>query len=63
LNRRWIEYESLLTDISSHVTLWAIRAELAARGTKASYGAIWTFVHAEGLTFKKNRHRRRAAAV
>jgi transposase len=47
----------------AHVTLRGLQAELAARGTKASYGAIWSFVHAEGLTFKKNRRRRRAAAA
>lgn len=47
----------------AHATLRGLQAELAARGTKASYGAIWNFVHAEGLTFKKNRHRRRAAAA
>lgn len=47
----------------AHARLRGLQAELAARGTKASYGAIWNFVHAEGLTFKKNRHRRRAAAA
>lgn len=47
----------------AHVTLRGLQAELAGRGTKASYGAIWSFVHAEGLTFKKNRRRRRAAAA
>jgi putative transposase len=46
-----------------HATLRGIQAELAARGTKASYGAIWKFVHADGLSFKKNRHRRRKAAA
>jgi transposase len=30
-----------------------LRAELAARGVKVSYGALWNFVHAEGLSFKK----------
>jgi putative transposase len=47
----------------AHVTLRGLQEELAARGTKASYGAIWNFLHAEGLTFKKNRHRRRAVAA
>lgn len=41
-----------------HATLRTIQAELAERGTKVSYGAIWNFVHADGLSFKKNRHRR-----
>lgn len=43
-----------------HLALRALQAELAARGTKASYGAIWAFVHADGLSFKKNIRRRRA---
>lgn len=30
-----------------------LQAELAERGVKVSYGALWTFVHAEGLSFKK----------
>jgi putative transposase len=47
----------------AHATLRGIQAELRARGTKASYGAIWKFVHDEKLSFKKNRHRRRAAAA
>ena len=38
----------------AHTPLRQLQAELEARGTKASYGAIWDFVHAEGLTFKKN---------
>lgn len=42
----------------AHVTLRGLQAELAERGTRASYGAIWNFVHAEGLSFKKNIRRR-----
>lgn len=41
-----------------HTPLRGLQAELKARGTEASYGAIWDFVHAEGLTFKKNFRRR-----
>jgi len=37
--------------------LRSLQAELAARGVKASYGALWAFVHAQGLSFKKNRAR------
>jgi len=37
----------------AHVTLRGLQAELAERGTRASYGAIRNFVHAEGLSFKK----------
>ena len=29
--------------------------ELAARGLKADYRSVWNFVHAEKLSFKKNR--------
>jgi transposase len=28
--------------------------ELAARGIKTDVRAVWAFVHAEGLSFKKN---------
>lgn len=41
----------------SHLTLRGLQQELADRGLKISYGAIWKFVHAEGLSFKKNRSR------
>jgi putative transposase len=30
-----------------------LQAELAKCGVKVSYGALWSFVHAEGLSFKK----------
>lgn len=36
-----------------HTPLRGLQAELGSRGTKASYGAIRDFVHAEGLSFKK----------
>ena len=42
----------------AHATIRGLQAELAERGTHASYGAIWAFIHADGLSFKKNRHRR-----
>ncbi len=37
------------------VTLRRLQAELAERGVAASYGAVWDFVHEEGLSFKKKR--------
>ena len=37
------------------LTLRGLQRELAERGVKVSYGAVWRFVHAEGLSFKKNR--------
>ncbi len=40
------------------LTLEGLRAELAARGVKVSYGAVRNFVHTQGLSFKKNRVRK-----
>lgn len=36
------------------LALRALQAELAARGVAVSYGAVWHFVHAVGLSFKKS---------
>lgn len=36
-------------------TLRGLVAELAARGLKVDYRSVWTFVHAEQLSFKKKR--------
>jgi putative transposase len=53
-------------------TTRGLTAELAARGIKTDRRAVWVFLHAEGLSFKKNRaagravearHRRQAGAV
>jgi putative transposase len=41
-------------------TLRGLVAELTARGLEVGYGAVWNFVHAEKLSFKKNRSRPRA---
>lgn len=38
-------------------------AELAARGIKSDRRAVWVFVHAEGLSFKKNSAGGRADAA
>ena len=35
-------------------TLRGLAAELAERGIKSNPRAVWVFVHAEGLSFKKN---------
>lgn len=40
---------------SGPFTLRKLTAELAARGIKTHQKAVWLFVHAEGLSFKKNR--------
>ncbi len=42
------------------LTLRAVVAELAERGTPASYGAVWRFFQHEGITFKKKPARQRA---
>lgn len=43
------------------VTLEQLRAELAERGVQVSYGALWAFVHAEGLSFPEGGPARRRA--
>ena len=44
-------------------TLRGLAAELAERGLKVDYRSVWNFVHAEKLSFKKNRHRQRARSA
>jgi len=41
-------------------TTRGLTAELAARGIKTDRRAVWVFLHAEGLSFKKNRAAGRA---
>jgi putative transposase len=38
-------------------TLRGLVSELAGRGLKVDYRSVWEFVHAEKLSFKKNRAR------
>lgn len=45
------------------LTLRAIQGELADRGLKASYHAVWDFFAREGITFKKKPARRRAGST
>jgi putative transposase len=40
---------------SGPITLRGLTGELAARGVKTDRRAVWTFLKAEGLSFKKNR--------
>jgi putative transposase len=40
-------------------TLRGLVAEFAERGLKVDYRSVWNFVHAEKLSFKKNRGRQR----
>jgi transposase len=37
-----------------HLTLHALKEELAARGVFVSHNAVWQFLRREGLSFKKN---------
>lgn len=39
---------------TSHLTLFRLKDELAARGVRVSHNAIWQFMRSEGLSFKKN---------
>jgi transposase len=48
---------------SGPFTLRGLVAELAARGIKTHPRAVWVFVHAENLSFKKNRAAGRASAA
>ena len=43
-------------------TLRGLVAELGERGLKVDYHSVWNFVHAEKLSFKKNRPRQRAGS-
>ena len=45
----------LLDRIKADFTLRGLVAELAERGLKVDYRSVWEFVHAEKLSFKKNR--------
>ena len=45
-----------------NLSLRALGAELAERGIVVSYGAVWSFVHREGLSFKKKRPTGRAGS-
>jgi len=44
-------------------TLRGLVAELADRGLKVDYRSVWNFIHAERLSFKKNRRRQRARST
>ena len=59
------EREWLLGRIAAvpDLTLEEIRSELAARDIRVGYGTVWRFFASEGISFKKNRARRRARAA
>lgn len=54
----------LLTRLAEQpdVTLRALLAELAERGIKVSYYAVWHFFEHEGISFKKKPARQRAGS-
>lgn len=54
-------YGWLLERAQKDFTLRGLVAELAERGVKVDYVQVWRFVHAEKLSFKKNRTAVRAA--
>jgi transposase len=56
------ERDWLLARITScpDLTLRALLAQLADRGVKVSYYAVWHFFEHEGISFKKKPVRRRA---
>src|SRR5271155_4238234 len=43
-------------------TLRGLVTEFAERGLKVDYHSVWNFVHAEKLSFKKNRARQRTGS-
>ncbi len=45
----------LLERMKKNFTLRGLVAELAEHGLKVDYRTVWSFVHAEKLSFKKNR--------
>jgi transposase len=48
---------------AGHFTLRGLVAELASeRGLKVDYHSVWDFVHAEGLSYKKNASAQRAGS-
>lgn len=49
--------------VAPDLTVRSLLRELGDRGVKVSYGALWAFLAAEGLTFKKNTMRRRAGTT
>jgi len=53
----------LLERTKKDFTIRGLVDALAERGLKVDYRTVWNFVHAEKLSFKKNRNRRRAGSA
>ena len=47
----------------ANFTLRGLVSELAERGLRVDYRAVWSFVHTEKLSFKKNSARQRAGTA
>jgi transposase len=56
------EWLLLLVGERADLTLEEIRLLLAERGVRVAVSSIWRFFNRHGISFKKNRTRRRAAA-
>jgi len=56
--RAWI-----LERVKRDFTLNGLVTELAERGLKVDYRTVWNFIHAEKLSYKKNRSRKRAGSA
>jgi len=57
-HRDWLIERCQMKDF----TLRGLVAELAGRGLKVDYRSVWEFVHAEKLSYKKNRGGQRAGS-
>ena len=53
--RDWLH--ARISKPDSDITIRGLLSELADRGIVVSYGALWNFMHREGLSHKKNRVR------
>jgi transposase len=49
--------------VKPELSIRALMAELAEEGTIASYGAVWTFLHRQGLSHKKKPARQRTGST
>jgi putative transposase len=58
-HREWLIARCRAADF----TLCGLVIELGERGVKVDYRAVWAFVHAEQLSFKKNAARQRAGSA
>ena len=58
VHERWLRGRVARGDFTLH----GLVAELAARGLKVDYRSVWTFVHEQDLSYKKNAGGWRATA-